>query len=74
MNTTQFYDSKNLAGRILIWQPDKKLYTFLVEYTNPGLSRMEVTGYPLFDYEINGNFYKTDTDIPKLYIVKEVFS
>lgn len=34
---------------------------------------MKVTGYPLFDCEINGNFYKTETDIPKIYILKEEY-
>lgn len=56
MSAIQFYDSKNLAGRILIWVHNEKYETFSVIYTNPGLTSMSVSGYPLFGYRQNDYF------------------
>ena len=73
MNAIQFYDSKNLAGRILIWVHNEEYDTFSVVFTNPGLMSMEVHGYPLFKYRQQGYFFKTDADIPKIYILKKEY-
>lgn len=73
MNTTQFYDSKNLSGRVLIWVHGNDYDTFIVNYTNPGQRTMEVSGYPLFSYRFHDYFFKTDADIPKIYILKEEY-
>ena len=73
MDATQFYDSKNLGGSVLIWVHDSEYDTFTVNCTNPGGLSMSVSGYPLFNYRQSDYFFKTNNDIPKFYILKEEY-
>lgn len=74
MNTIACYDNQNLCGRVLIWVPNNNMCeTFTVTYSNPGLSTMDVSGYPLFEYRRHNYFFKTDADIPNIYILKEEY-
>ena len=71
MGTIEFYDDKNLQGKTLIWNYDNNYESFDVENSYPGAETMHVQGCDLFSSRRQFWFNKLDTDIIRLYMLKE---
>lgn len=74
MINIEFYDSKNLQDKILIWNHNDDEYeTFYVTNSCPGSETMHVRGYGLFYKRRQFWFNKVDCDIKNLYILKKEY-
>lgn len=73
MSTIELYDSKNLEGKLLIWNYGNNYETFIVTNSHYHDGTMSVAGYDLLFSRRQFWFNKLREDIPRLYIVKKEF-
>lgn len=69
------YDKHDLQGKILIWfnNPTSMPISFTVMSLNIGEERMDVYTDGLYSPHFNSGFWKTDTDYPNLFLLKEKY-
>ena len=71
----QLYDKHDLQGKILIWynNPTNRPISFIVMSPNIGEEEMDVDTDGLYSPHFNSTFWKTDTDYPNLFLLKEKY-
>lgn len=71
----QLYDKHELQNKILIWynNPTNRPISFIVMSPNIGEEEMDVYTDGLYSPHFNGTFWKTDTDYPNLFLLKEKY-
>ena len=71
----QLYDKQDLQGKILIWfnNPTGMPISFIVMSLNIGEDKMDVYKDGLYSPHFNSTFWKTDTDYPNLFLLKEKY-
>lgn len=71
----QLYDKHDLQGKILIWlnNPTGIPISFIVMSLNIGKEEMGVDTGCLYSPHFNDTFFKTDTDYPNLFLLKEKY-
>lgn len=69
------YDKHDLQGKILIWfnNPTCMPISFMVISLNIGEEQMDVYTDGLYSPHFNSTFWKTDTDYPNLFLLKEKY-
>lgn len=69
------YDKHDLQGKILIWfkSPTSMPISFIVMSLNIGEEQMDVYTDGLYRPHFNNTFWKTDTDYPNLFLLKEKY-
>jgi hypothetical protein len=69
------YDKQDLQGKILIWfnNPTSMPISFMVMSLNIGEAEMDVYKDGLYSPHFNNTFWKTDTDYPNLFLLKEKY-
>lgn len=71
----ELYDKQDLQGKILIWfnNPTRMPISFMVMSLNIGEEEMDVYTDGLYSPHFNSTFWKTDTDYPNLFLLKEKY-
>lgn len=71
----QLYDKYELQNKILIWynNPTNRPISFIVMSPNIGEEEMDVDTDGLYSPHFNDTFWKTDTDYPNLFLLKEKY-
>ena len=71
----QLYDKHELQNKILIWynNPTNRPISFIVMSPNIGEEEMDVDTDGLYSPHFNSTFWKTDTDYPNLFLLKEKY-
>ncbi len=71
----ELYDEQDLQGKILIWcnNPTSMPISFMVMSLNIGEEEMDVYTGGLYSPHFNNTFWKTDTDYPNLFLLKEKY-
>lgn len=71
----QLYDKHELQNKILIWynNPTNRPISFIVMSPNIDEEEMDVDTDGLYSPHFNDTFYKTDTDYPNLFLLKEKY-
>lgn len=71
----ELYDKHDLQGKILIWfnNPTSMPISFTVMSLNIGEEQMDVYTDGLYSPHFNSTFWKTDTDYPNLFLLKEKY-
>lgn len=71
----QLYDKQDLQGKILIWfhNPTSHPISFRVMLLNIGEEEMDVCNGGPYGPHFNDTFWKTDTDYPNLFLLKEKY-
>lgn len=71
----ELYDRQDLQGKILIWfnNPTGMPISFQVMFVNYGLEEMDVCSGGPYSPHFNSTFWKTDTDYPNLFLLKEKY-
>lgn len=71
----ELYDKHDLQGKILIWfnDPTSMPISFTVMSLNIGEEKMDVYTDGLYRPYFNSTFWKTDTDYPNLFLLKEKY-
>lgn len=69
------YDKHDLQGKILIWfnNPTRMPISFTVMSLNIGEEEMDVYTDGLYNPHFDSTFWKTDTDYPNLFLLKEKY-
>ena len=69
------YDKHDLQGKILIWfkNPTSMPISFIVMSLNIGEEQMDVYTDGLYRPHFNNTFWKTGTDYPNLFLLKEKY-
>ena len=71
----QLYDKHELQNKILIWynNPTNRPISFIVMSPNIGEENMDVCTDGLYSPHFDSIFWKTDTDYPNLFLLKEKY-
>ena len=71
----QLYDKHELQNKILMWcnNPTNRPISFIVMPPNIGEEEMDVDTDGLYSPHFNDTFWKTDTDYPNLFLLKEKY-
>lgn len=71
----QLYDKHELQNKILIWynNPTNRPISFIVMSPHIGEEEMDVDTDGLYSPHFNDIFWKTDTDYPNLFLLKEKY-
>lgn len=71
----QLYDEYELQDKILIWykNPTNRPISFKIMWQNNGEEEMDVCSGGPYQPHFNDTFWKTDTDYPNLFLVKEQY-
>lgn len=71
----ELYEKHDLQGKILIWfnNPTSMPISFIVMSLNIGEEEMDVDKDGLYSPHFNKTFWKTDTDYPNLFLLKEKY-
>lgn len=71
----QLYDKHELQNKILIWynNPTNRPVSFIVMSPNISEEEMDVDTDGLYSPHFNDTFWKTDTDYPNLFLLKEKY-
>lgn len=71
----QLYDKHELQNKILIWYSNQtnRPISFVVMSPNIGEEKMDVYTDELYSPHFNDTFWKTDTDYPNLFLLKEKY-
>lgn len=71
----QLYDKHELQNKILIWynNPTNRPISFIVMSPNIGEEEMDVGTDGPYSPHFNETFWKTDTDYPNLFLLKEKY-
>ena len=71
----QLYDKHELQNKILIWynNPTNRPISFIVMSPNISEEEMDVDTDGLYNPHFNDTFWKTDTDYPNLFLLKEKY-
>ena len=69
------YDKHDLQGKILIWfnNPTSMPISFIVMSLNIGEEEMDVYTDELYSPHFSDTFWKTDTNYPNLFLLKEKY-